>query len=208
LVDALFAAQLPRTPSVPLRTISAATVVLLVWRGDSPRSGGRHCMGGYRPLPLSLQLSLNDLTYSVTVPDSDLRVNGYFANVGGLLKKLAMPWSRGATHQVKVLDGLQGVIPAGRSTLILGAPGSGKSVLLRLLAARLKPDTPQGLTFNGLTATAARAADVDLKRVVAYAPQEDVHEALLTVRLRKRQCQGGLLLLSPPFCRIRVRKSD
>jgi ABC-type multidrug transport system ATPase subunit len=118
----------------------------------------------------------------VSVPESDLRVPGYAANLFGLLRGIALPCVRGRARPVQVLAGLSGTIPAGRSTLILGAPGSGKSVLLRLLAARLDADVAESLTYNGLTAAAATAAGVNLRRLIAYAPQEDSHEALLTVR--------------------------
>ena len=84
---------------------------------------------------------------------------------------------------IHAIRGISGDIPAGQSTLILGAPGSGKSALLRLLSGRLSPDAGAGtLTFNGESAASLAAHGVSLRKLVAYAPQSDAHEPLFTVR--------------------------
>jgi ABC-type cobalamin/Fe3+-siderophores transport system ATPase subunit len=79
-----------------------------------------------------------------------------------------------------------------------GAPGrgaplipvAGKSALMRALAGRHPTGGVNGkgsnvdtaITYNGLTAPALAKAGINLSKLAAYAPQEDLHEPLLTVR--------------------------
>lgn len=88
-----------------------------------------------------------------------------------------------------LLHGIRGVLSPGTSTLVLGAPGSGKSALLRCLAGRHPTGGVEGrgtnsaeaVTFNGRTPAQLAKAGVRLERLAAYAPQEDVQDPLLTV---------------------------
>ena len=106
------------------------------------------------------------------MPKSDLGVPGYISTLASAVRAAALPFLRPPSHEVHVLKGINATLPAGKSTLILGAPGSGKSVLLRLIAARLRPDDAASLTFSGADAATAAAAGVDLRKLIAYAPQE------------------------------------
>ena len=84
------------------------------------------------------------------------------------------------TNFVTVLDGATGVLQPGRLTLLLGPPGSGKSILQAALAGRLKES--KGLkihgtiTYNGLDIKTLEAA-----RITAWVKQTDVHLPKLTV---------------------------
>jgi ABC-type sugar transport system ATPase subunit len=62
-----------------------------------------------------------------------------------LVKSLAL--KRLQTRPLTILDGVSGVIKPGRLTLLLGPPGSGKSVLLQHLSGRLR--THRGLRASG-----------------------------------------------------------
>jgi multiple sugar transport system ATP-binding protein len=66
----------------------------------------------------------------------------------------------------QVLDGLDLDVPAGRFTVVLGAPASGKSVLLRLLMGLEAPDAGR-IFLRGQDVTAVPAAD----RNIGYVPQ-------------------------------------
>ena len=86
------------------------------------------------------------------------------------------------THTVRAITDVSGQIKHSKSTLILGAPGSGKSVLLRMLAGRAVPDAGSALTYRGETPAQLAAGGTQLRKLVSYAPQVDTHEPLLTVR--------------------------
>ncbi|GAM29228.1 hypothetical protein SAMD00019534_124040 [Acytostelium subglobosum LB1] len=66
----------------------------------------------------------------------------------------------------------------GRMVLLMGAPASGKSVLLKVLANRLGEGKVEGeLTFNG-----HEADEATHHKDTIYVPQDDVHVPLLTVQ--------------------------
>ena len=85
------------------------------------------------------------------------------------------------TVRLPILRGVRGVLRPGRLTLLLGPPGSGKSVLLQTLAGQLRSSKRtriQGsVTYNG-----EPAAAFDLQRTASYVDQYDVFLPLLTVR--------------------------
>ncbi|KAL4421996.1 hypothetical protein ABPG77_005426, partial [Micractinium sp. CCAP 211/92] len=75
----------------------------------------------------------------------------------GLLNKLqaANPLAKGRyMRQTNVIDGVSGVLKPGRLTLLLGTPGSGKSLLMKALSGRLAGEktlkvSAAELTYNG-----------------------------------------------------------
>lgn len=92
------------------------------------------------------------------------------------------------------------VLRPGRSYLVLGPPGSGKTLLLKMIASRLpglKARTKyahlQGrVEYNGLTMR--KDQDLLLSKAVAFVDQNDQHEPRLTVSETFEfayQCNGG-----------------
>jgi energy-coupling factor transporter ATP-binding protein EcfA2 len=82
---------------------------------------------------------------------------------------------------VRVLDNATGVLEPGRLTLLLGPPGSGKSLLQSALAGRLKPQKGslkvQGaVTYNGIDINTLESG-----RIVGWVRQRDVHLPKLSV---------------------------
>lgn len=125
------------------------------------------------------------------------------------------------------LQGLSGVLRAGSSTLVLAAPGSGTSTLLRLLSGRERPQAAESITYNGVTQVrqgltcsfccslvkyprrpaqgAIAAAGINLRRLAAYAPENDDHEPLLTVT---ETFQFAYDMSVPPPIWKQVRRRD
>ncbi|KAF6262509.1 ATP-binding cassette transporter [Scenedesmus sp. NREL 46B-D3] len=86
-------------------------------------------------------------------------------------------------HHHTILKGASGVLRPGRLTLLLGPPGSGKTMLLKALAGQLRGSGGDGfnvrgsITYNGETFDSFQVA-----RTSAYISQDDNHQAELTVR--------------------------
>lgn len=81
---------------------------------------------------------------------------------------------------VKVLDGVDGVIKPGRLTLVLGPPGSGKSVLLQALSGRLREH--KGLRIDGsIKYNGEDVHDFVVQRTAGYVDQHDKHIPNMTV---------------------------
>lgn len=59
---------------------------------------------------------------------------GLAARLRGALNPV---WAQQRTRKFNILDGVSGVLKPGRLTLLLGTPGSGRSVLMKALAGRL-----------------------------------------------------------------------
>eukprot|EP00892_Ulva_mutabilis_P008760 jgi/Ulvmu1/6256/UM028_0114.1 len=78
------------------------------------------------------------------------------------------------TTELKILNGVTGVLKPGRMTLLLGPPVSGKSTFLKLLAGRLKGES--GLATSGEVLYNGRRGDAFvLERSAAYIDQADQH---------------------------------
>lgn len=90
--------------------------------------------------------------------------------------------SRAQRVRVAALDCITAEFPAGSSTVILAAPGSGASTLLRLVSGRVRSTQANAVTWSGADAAALKAAGVSLARLAAYCREADEHEAHLTVR--------------------------
>lgn len=98
----------------------------------------------------------------------------------------------GPRARVSVLEGLSGVLRPGTLTLVIGPPGSGKSALLRAVSGRHPAggaadpvrgrDWHSHVTYAGRTAAELASFGVSASRLAAIAPQDDSHEALLSVR--------------------------
>lgn len=101
---------------------------------------------------------------------------------------------RNASVEVKVTEGkpkrekslfmirdVSSTVRPGTMTLILAPPGHGKSAFLKALAGRL-PLTEGQLLYNGCDEGELLASGVQVKKLVQYADQTDVHLPLLTVR--------------------------
>lgn len=100
------------------------------------------------------------------------------------------------TKEVTILDNLNLLLRPGEANLLLGPPGAGKTVLLKLLADRLVEKeqwyVDGKILYNGRTAT-----EFEAKSTCAYVDQEDKHIPLLTVRETVRftsRCSGDLFI--------------
>ncbi len=99
------------------------------------------------------------------------------------LKDLVLPCAcfKGDENvKVKILDGVSGVLKPGRLTLVLGPPGSGKSVFMQTLSGRLVKGRhlriDGSIRYNG--------EDIDdfvVQRTAGYVDQHDRHIPNLTV---------------------------
>jgi len=152
----------------------------------SPRTSLRATVSqpsNYHPTPiiarLPLQVVYRNLTITRRVKARDTAVSSVPAT---LLSLVTGPCSRAGSVQLRVLDGISGVLKAGTATLVIGAPGSGKSAFLRALTGRLDVDDPTAITYNGLTAAQLRDGVASLPRLTSYCPQQDIHEPMLTVK--------------------------
>nr|CAB3456707.1 unnamed protein product [Digitaria exilis] len=78
----------------------------------------------------------------------------------------------------KIINGVSGIIRPSRMTLVLGAPGSGKTTFLKALAGKLDSSLKlQGKVFyNGKTIHSTP------HYLCSYVSQYDLHHAEMTVR--------------------------
>lgn len=61
-------------------------------------------------------------------------------------------------------------------------PAAGKSTLLRCIAGHTSLADASAVTFNGESTAQLKSRGLSVRKLVAYAPQEDIHEPLLTVK--------------------------
>jgi len=131
--------------------------------------------------PPPSQVSFEALAHRVVVPVQDVSITDSGQVLLGLLRKLG--GGGGAPKKnLDVLHPVSGVLLAGTSTLVLGNPGSGKTTLLKALAAREVTTGGAVVRYNGASTADLSAAGVNTGKLIAYAPQDDTHEPLLTVR--------------------------
>lgn len=84
--------------------------------------------------------------------------------------------------QLRILDGVRGVLRPGRPTALLAAPGAGSSTFLRLIASREGLQADDLLTFNGSSRHEVETAGVNPKRFSSFCASFEAHEPLLTVK--------------------------
>lgn len=96
-------------------------------------------------------------------------------------------------RRTTLLDAVSGVLVPGRLTLLLGPPGSGKTILLRALCGLLKKDGTLSVTAEELTYNGRSLESFVPERTAAYISQYDTHYPELTVRETldfSARCQG------------------
>ena len=115
------------------------------------------------------------------LPSVLLTMLGPLAVVAGKLRgKLR---SKDAHTDFHVLSDCRGKLCPGTLTLLLAAPGHGKSSLLRAIAGHLPGGALQGrVSYNGEDAAALAARGVNLNLLASYVDQLDSHLPFLTVR--------------------------
>lgn len=79
------------------------------------------------------------LSHVHTKPDTDDAADEAYVRCQGCLQKLKL--HKASTSNVTILKDITGVLLPGRFTLLLGHPGSGKSMLLKALAGKLQKTT-------------------------------------------------------------------
>ncbi|GAB4822452.1 hypothetical protein N2152v2_009498 [Parachlorella kessleri] len=88
----------------------------------------------------------------------------------------------GNMRELLVLDGVSGILKPSRFTLLLGPPGSGKSVLMKSLAGLTRNDATLKVTHSELTYNGLSMDQFIPERTAAYVSQVDQHFGELTVR--------------------------
>ncbi|PNW71465.1 hypothetical protein CHLRE_16g655450v5 [Chlamydomonas reinhardtii] len=86
------------------------------------------------------------------------------------------------THRRVLLNNVDGVLRPGRMCLMLGPPGSGKTTLMKTLAAQLHK-TYSSLRFTGSVTYNGKTPGTDFvaERAATYVSQQDTHIAEMTV---------------------------
>ncbi|CAM6086376.1 unnamed protein product [Calypogeia fissa] len=87
--------------------------------------------------------------------------------------------SKQKTRDLVILEGVSGILKAGRMTILLGPPGSGKTTFLHALAGMLDPHLKlEGtIEYNG-----HKLNEFEPRKTAAYISQDDLHAPELTVR--------------------------
>ena len=144
-------------------------MILMLWKR-------RHRPGGL----VTVEIEYKDVTIEaealVGESQNPTVWNSFKSTISNLL-----PMTKLHTHTtVKILDGVSGVLKPGRFTLMLGPPGSGKSVLMQHLSGRLHKH--RGLRAQG--SIKYNGEDVDtfvVQRTAGLVDQYDKHIPNLTV---------------------------
>ncbi|KAL4418695.1 hypothetical protein ABPG77_008709, partial [Micractinium sp. CCAP 211/92] len=103
----------------------------------------------------------------------------------GLLNKLKAinPMNKGRyMRPASMIDHVSGVLKPGRLTLLLGTPGSGKSLLMKALSGRLAKEKSLKVSAAELTYNGEPLEAFVPERTAAYISQLDEHYGELTVR--------------------------
>ncbi len=133
-----------------------------------------------------------DLTMSTEVPVKHeiFSISSIFYSVFCLWKRLHQE-----TKEIHVISNLTGRILPRKMTLLIGPPGSGKSVLLKALAGRLRP--LGGAKISGdvyYDGDNIKSGKFLVGKVSDYIEQGDTHNAVLTVEETLKfawQCTTG-----------------
>lgn len=130
----------------------------------------------------TINIVFNSIKYTVQIPHRDTEIHNFLSTGLNGIKRLFTP----TAHYMKKLDVLNtmtGTIRNSTSTLILSAPGAGKSALLKTLAGRLTNKLTTGeILYNGLTAADLLKLGINPSRLSTYIGQSDINFPLLTVR--------------------------
>eukprot|EP00808_Paulinella_micropora_P006420 g2056.t1 len=122
---------------------------------------------------LRAELRFSQLSYSVELPQGQVETCGTKS-----MNALLCLCKKQKTVRKTVLRGLSGTIRAGSLTLVLGAPGSGKTSFLKALAGRLPKGRMRGkIKINGMD-----TSKENLYNLTSYIDQTDNHLYMLTVR--------------------------
>lgn len=118
-----------------------------------------------------------NLSYSTTVPK-----NKSIPTLGSMLMSMLTFWLPQERETIDILADATGRIMPRKMTLLIGPPGSGKSVLLKGLAGRLRP--LGGAKMSGevyYDGDNIKSGKFLVGKVADYVEQGDTHEAVLTV---------------------------
>lgn len=121
------------------------------------------------------------------------------------LVRAAIPCVRSPKQKIKLLDRVRGVIKPGRFTLLIGPPGSGKSLLMQHLSGRLYLHKRLSQTSGSILYNGVDNSSFCLPRVAGYVSQHDRHIPLLTVRETVRFAAS---CLNPEPCSQRKSSHD
>eukprot|EP00889_Picochlorum_renovo_P005071 jgi/Picre1/32101/NNA_007449.t1 len=113
------------------------------------------------------------------------------------LFRAAIPCVRSPKQKIKLLDRVRGVVKPGRFTLLIGPPGSGKSLLMQHLSGRLYLHKRLSQTSGSILYNGVDKRSFCLPRAVGYVSQHDRHIPLLTVRETVRFAAS---CLNPRLC--------
>ena len=135
-------------------------------------------------------IEFHGLNYSTEVPKKKV-----IPTVGSLLVSLFTFWLPQEMETINILADATGRIAPRKMTLLIGPPGSGKSVLLKALAGRLR--SLGGAKMSGevyYDGDNIKSGKFLVGKVADYIEQGDTHEAVLTVAetiLFSWQCTTG-----------------
>lgn len=143
--------------------------------------------------PPSVEIRVKGLTIKAEAHEGGERVPTVWSSFKLFVRsKIKKP----ATKDLTILDKVNLLLKPGEANLLLGPPGSGKTVLLKILADRLvekvKWNVDGKITYNGRTPD-----EFEAKSTCAYVDQEDKHIPLLTVRETVHfasRCSGDLFI--------------
>ncbi|GKY96133.1 hypothetical protein MPSEU_000573400 [Mayamaea pseudoterrestris] len=145
-------------------------------------------LGNLRPPGHPLEVRMNQFCYSVAVPERTNEISTVFNRspvyyAMALIKKLlkGAPLATPAAEK-HVLQNINLVLKPGKSYLVLGHPGCGKTTLLRVISARLRRqrgDKIKGsVLYNG---SALQKHNYHIENLTAFIDQLDKHAPRLTV---------------------------
>eukprot|EP01031_Cornospumella_fuschlensis_P039582 gene39582-48189_t len=124
-----------------------------------------------------LSVEFHNLTVSTNV-NIDGGITTVASVIYGMFSSLFAPHIK----KVDVVSNLTGRILPRKLTLLMGPPGSGKSVLLKLLSGRFYPMGPTtasgGIYYDG---DSIKSGKFIVSKIADYIEQGDTHEAVLSV---------------------------